>query len=119
MFDQSLFDNSLLSRKDFEKIENTELPLVERHYLKILAHCLACFKNMKKEMVSGSFPDESIRFQWCFNQPSLKNEPDFINVLLKQFSVAATQLETFAGNCGLTPLELTVDDLIKEISKSK
>ena len=104
--------NSPLSRSDLELIEATLLSSQERHFLRVLAHCLACFKSMGSNTSLGPLPKENIRLQWCLNQPKLANEKSFIPILLDQFNSAGRQLEKLASVLGITPLELTTQDLI-------
>ncbi len=107
------FPQSPLTLEDIKKIEETGLPSLERHHLRLLAHCLQCFKEMAKNVATGSLPQEQDRLRWCSEQPSLVNDQAFISVLLEQFSAAGSQLEKIANMISTSPLELTLDDLIK------
>ncbi len=102
-----------LSREDIELIEATMLPVFDKHYLRLLAHCLACFRVMANGSKSGPLPTHQIRFNWCTRQPALVDEQSFIPVLLKQLDVAGQYLEALASAAGISPLELELQDLIK------
>ncbi len=119
MDDQKSLLNSPLSLEDLKRIEDTHLPPLDRHHLRLLAHCLACFKNMASGMQLGAFPDQKKRLNWCLNQPILANDNAFVSLLLDQFSSAALQLEKVADDLHITPLELTLQDLITESLKLK
>ena len=119
MDDQLTWGESPLSVNDIEQIETTNLPSLDRHYLRLLAHCLACFKEMSNGSFSGPLPTEQDQLEWYLQQPSLVNERAFVLVLLEQFSAAGRQLEKLASDRKTSPLELTVDDLINECLKSK
>ncbi len=101
-----------LSRQEIELIEATVLPALEKHHLRLLAHCLACFQSISNAE-SGELPDEDLRIGWCMKQPTLTREQTFIPILLKQLHSAGCQLETLANSFGITPLELTLQHLIK------
>ncbi len=113
MFNEKDLTDSPLSLQELQHIEATNLPNLERHHLRLLAHCLACFKLMSNGLNTGSLPSEDSRLQWCLDQPSLANESAFVSVLLEQFSVAGQQLEYLADISGKSPLELTLEDLIQ------
>ena len=116
MLDKDYLAKSPLSLDDLKKIEDTKLPVLERHHLRLLAHCLFSFKSMSKGLNSGTFPADKTRIEWCLQQPSVANDKTFLPVLLDQFSAAGKQLENLALSLGITPLELTLNDLIAAIS---
>ena len=101
-----------LSRESIARIDATQLPQLERHHLRLLAHCLACFQTMEPTPSDGSLPRETSRRQWCLEQPRIAEDPDFLDRLLEQFDVAALQLETIAQARQVPPLTLTLDALI-------
>ena len=113
MLDKDDLSKSPLSLDDLQKIEDTKLPALERHHLRLLAHCLFSFKSMSKGLNSGTFPVDKTRIEWCLQQPSVVNDHTFLPVLLDQFSAAAKQLEKLALSLSITPLELTLNDLIQ------
>ncbi len=110
---QQSFPQSPLCMEDIERIEGTGLSILERHHLRLLAHCLECFKEMANESSLGSLPQEKDRLRWCLEQPSLENDQAFISLLLEQFAVAGRQLEKVAALIEIPPLELTLEDLIR------
>ena len=106
--------SSPLSLEEIQLIEATGLPGVERHHLRLLAHCLSCFKDMSNcNNSSGDLPKDNIRLKWCLDQPKFAEDRAFVSVLLEQFDVAAQQLEEIAAYMGVSPLQLNIEDLIK------
>ena len=101
-----------LSRESIARIDATQLPQLERHHLRLLAHCLACFQTMGPTPADGSLPRETSRRHWCLEQPRIAEDPDFLDRLLEQFDVAALQLETIAQAQQVPPMTLTLDALI-------
>jgi hypothetical protein len=93
------------------RIDATLLPQLDRHHLRLLAHCLASFREMSAD-VDGALPDAALRRQWCEQQPVVADDPQFLTLLLDQLNNAAHQLEELADNCSKVPLELSLDDLI-------
>ena len=116
MINQNLLSESPLSLEDLQKIEDTNFSPLERHYLRLLAHCLACFQSMAQETSLGPLPSDQNRLDWCLQQPSLARDKNFIHILLEQLSAAASQLEEIACKLGVTPLELTLTDLLDAYS---
>ena len=110
---QNPVTESPLSLEELELIDSTALPNLERHHLRLLAHCLNCFKRMSNGALKGPFPTHQERLQRCLRQPSLQEEIPFIYTLLDQLASASSQLEELATQVDLTPLELTLDDLIQ------
>ena len=106
--------NSPLTRAMVEEIDATLLPTLERHHLRLLAHCLASFQNMTAPVTSGPIPNLERQRSWCQEQPELRDDPQFGELLLQQFQGAARHLETLAESNGITPLELTLSHLINE-----
>lgn len=101
-----------LSREVIEQIDATQLPQLERHHLRLLAHCLACFQTMQPKPSDGSLPRETSRRHWCLEQPRIAEDPEFLDRLLEQLDVAALQLETIAQTQQVPPMTLTLDALI-------
>ena len=102
-----------LSRADAEQIEATLLPNLDRHHLRLLAHCLRSFQVIADPRRSGPLPDRRSLEQWLLLQPQLADEPEFRDLLLSQFLAAAEQLQDLAKQRDLTPLELNLGALIE------
>ena len=112
MVERPLFGSGPLSRSDAEQIEATLLPNLDRHHLRLLAHCLRSFQVIAKPRTSGPLPNQSSLEKWLLQQPQLTDEPQFRDLLLGQFLSAALQLEGLARAKGLSPLELSIGELI-------
>jgi hypothetical protein len=93
------------------RIDATLLPQLDRHHLRLLAHCLASFRDMSPD-VDGALPNAALRRKWCEQQPVVADDPKFLTLLLDQLNNAAQQLEEVADTCNKAPLELSLDDLI-------
>ena len=113
MAERPPFAEGPLSRADAEQIEATLLPNLDRHHLRLLAHCLRSFQVIAKPRQSGPLPDQRSLEQWLLEQPQLVDEPQFRDLLLNQFLAAAQQLEDLARQRDLSPLELNLDELIE------
>ncbi len=116
MVNNDHFHETKLCLKDVEFIDGTSLSSVDKHYLRLLTHCLACFHSMVVDDRSGQLPGHELRLQWCMKQPSLIADKSFIPIFLKQLEVAGDYLEALALSEGVTPLALQTEDLIKSMS---
>ena len=106
------FPNSPLSKDDINLIALTNLSVSEKHHLRMLAHCLHCFKSMNKENSGGLLPVKEEWLEWCLNNPIMLKDDEFVQVMLEQFSGAAVQLEQLSIDLKVPPLELTLKNLI-------
>lgn len=106
-----------LNRDQIEWIESTLLPALDRHHLRLQAHCLATFQHIAHPLTQGQLPGRDRWLEWCERQPQLANDPEFTEQLMMQFTVIATQLDALAKQCGISPLELTLSDLIEHTER--
>ena len=102
-----------LNRQQIERIDATLLPAIDRHLLRLQAHCLATFQQIAMPLKQGPLPTRDHWQDWCDRQPQLANDADFREQLMMQFTVIASQLEELARQVQLTPLELQLNDLIQ------
>ncbi|WP_244279706.1 hypothetical protein [Synechococcus sp. UW179A] len=102
-----------LDRQQIERIDATLLPAVDRHLLRLQAHCLATFQQIAMPLQQGPLPTRDHWQNWCEHQPQLANDAEFREQLMMQFTVIASQLEELARQLQMTPLELKLNDLIQ------
>ena len=105
-------ENSPLSKEHINLIGSVNLSIVEKHHLRMLAHCLECFKSMSKGNEEGRIPRKEVWAEWCLKNPIMFKDDDFVQVLFEQFSGAAIQLEKLANALKVAPLELSLKDLL-------
>ena len=106
------FEHSPLSQEDINLIGSTNLSVSEKHHLRMLFHCLKCFKSMSKGNEEGFIPEKEIWLEWCLKNPVMFNDDEFVQVLFEQFSGAAIQLERLSNDLKVAPLDLTLRNLI-------
>ena len=106
------FENSPLSSDDINLIATTNLSLREKHHLRMLLHCLECFKSMSQGNEEGLIPGKEVWLEWCLKNPIMLKDDEFVQVLFEQFSGAAIQLERLSNALKIAPLDLTLRDLI-------
>ena len=106
------FGNSPLSKDDINLIGSTNLSVSEKHHLRMLLHCLECFKSMSKGNEKGLIPEKEVWLEWCLKNPIMLKDDEFVQVLFEQFSGAAIQLQKLSNAIKIAPLDLTLRDLI-------
>ena len=104
-----------LSPAAVARIDATLLPQLDRHHLRLLAHCLASFQSMQPASDDGGLPGESARRTWCLAQPLIAADPVFLMQMLEQLDVAALQLEAIAADLGIKPIRLSLEQLIQTV----
>ena len=106
------FENSPLSKEDINTIGSANLSVGEKHHLRMLFHCLECFKSMRKGNEEGLIPGKEVWLEWCLKNPIMVKDDEFVHVLFEHFSGAAIQLERLSNALKVAPLDLTLRDLI-------
>tara|TARA_Y100001968_G_scaffold105064_1_gene94990 strand:- start:62 stop:424 length:363 start_codon:yes stop_codon:yes gene_type:complete len=104
--------NSPLSKEDINLIAMTNLSIREKHHLRMLAHCLECFKSMSNTNSGGLIPGKEEWLEWCLKNPIMLKDDEFVQVMFEQFSGAAVQLERLSSDLKVSPLDLTLKNLI-------
>ncbi len=105
-------ENSPLNKDDINLIAMTNLSATEKHHLRMLAHCLQCFKSMSKKDAGGLIPVKEEWLEWCLKNPLMLEDDEFLQVMFDQFSGAAIQLERLSNDLKVAPLDLTLSNLI-------
>ena len=111
------FNNSPLRQEEIHLIGSTNLSVSEKHHLRMLAHCLECFKSMSKENNEGLVPSKEVWLEWCLTHPKMVKDDEFVQVLFEQFAGAAIQLEHLSKVFKVAPLDLTLNHLISAYDK--
>ena len=106
------FPNSPLSTEDINLIALTNLSVSEKHHLRMLAHCLQCFKSMSQNKPKGCLPRKEDWLEWCLKNPAMQKDDEFVQIMFEQFSGAAIQLERLSNDLKIPPLDLTLKNLI-------
>ena len=104
--------NSPLSTEEINLIALSNLSIREKHHLRMLAHCLQCFKSMSEKNPESLIPSKEEWLEWCLQNPLMLQDDEFVQVMFEQFSGAAVQLEKLSNDLKVPPLDLTLRNLI-------
>ena len=77
-----------LKIQTIQEIDNLDLPVMQKHHLRILAHCLEVLKIKKIDNNSKLFEKNLLR-EWCDNQSKRFDDEKFSDLFYRQIESAA------------------------------
>ena len=102
---------NLLTDEIVQTIDRLDLPIIQKHHIRLLAHCLEIFKEILQDKTSLLEEDELLR-EWCEKQSQQFNDKNFNKLFYEQMSSAAKKLNGFSLRQGKNFKELELEDLI-------
>ena len=100
-----------------KEIDNLDLPIMQKHHVRILAHCLQILKIIDADDCSELFDKNSLR-EWCDNQSRIFEDKKFSDLFYAQLNSAAKKLSTFSQRIGKDIEDLEIDDLVLLVKES-
>ena len=100
-----------LDIQTIQEIDNLDFTIMQKHHIRILAHCLQILKIINFD---NSFADEnknSLR-EWCDNQSKKFNDKKFSDLFYHQLESTSNKLSTFSKKIGKNIGDLEIDDLV-------
>ena len=94
-----------------KEIENLDLPIMQKHHIRILAHCLQILKIIN---TNNSFENQNknpLR-EWCDNQSKKFDDKKFSDLFYEQLKSTLIKLSTFSKKIGKSIEDLEIDDLV-------
>ena len=111
MSDQLENFSSPIKKEVAQKIQELDLPLIQKHHVRLLAHCLEIFKDIASTN-NKIFPEDHLIKEWCELEAKKINDVEFTNLLFAQMNAAAQKLEIHSKKIGKDILEFSIDDLV-------
>ena len=93
------------------EIENLDLPMLQKHHVRILAHCLQILKIITADDGSESCEKISLR-EWCDNHSKKFDDKKFSDLFYEQLETTAKKLNSFSQKIGKNIEQLEIDDLV-------
>ncbi len=112
MSDQLENFSSPIKKEVAQKIQDLDLPLIQKHHVRLLAHCLEIFKNIAANNNNQIFPNDQLIKQWCDLEAEKINDIEFTKLLFRQMNAAALKLELHSKKIGKNILDFNIDDLV-------
>ena len=94
-----------------QEIDNLDLPIMQKHHVRILAHCLQIHKTI---IVDNSFEyqNKNLLREWCDNQSKKFDDKKFSDLFYHQLKSTSKTLNSFAQSIGKNVEDLQIDDLV-------
>ena len=109
------FSNSL-NLQTIQEIDNLDLPVMQKHHLRILVHCLQIIKIINADNSSEYQNRNSLR-EWCDNQSKKFDDKKFSDLFYEQLESTSIKLSTFSKKIGKNIEDLDLDDLVQLVEK--
>ena len=100
-----------LNIETIQEIDNLDLPLMKKHHLRILAHCLQIFKIINLDN-SFEYQNKNPLREWCDNQSKKFDDKKFSDLFYEQLELTSNKLSTFSKKIGKCIEDLEIDDLV-------
>ena len=106
-----------LNNQTIREIDNLDLPIMQKHHLRILAHCLQVLKIINKDNCFEYQNKNHLR-QWCDNQSKRFDDKKFSDLFYHQLESTSNKLITFSKKIGKNINDLEIDDLVPLVEHS-
>ena len=100
-----------------KEIDNLDLPIMQKHHVRILAHCLHILKIINVDDSSLS-NDKNLLKEWCDNKSRKFDDKKFSELFYAQLDSTAKKLNTFSQKIGKNLEDLEIDDLVILVEQS-
>ena len=100
-----------LNIQTIKEIDNLDLPIMQKHHVRILAHCLQILKIINADN-SLEYQNKNSLREWCDNQSKKFDDKKFSDLFYKQLESTSKKLSTFSKKIGKNIEELEIDDLV-------
>ena len=105
-----------LNIETIHEIDNLDLPIMKKHHLRILVHCLQILKiiNVKDSFESQN---KNILREWCDNQSKKFDDKKFSDLFYEQLESTSKKLTIFSKTIGKNIQDLEIDDLVRLVEQ--
>ena len=103
--------SNLLNIENIHEIDNLDLTIMQKHYLRILAHCLQILKITNADN-SFEYQNKNHLREWCDNQSKKFDDKKFSDLFYEQLDSTSKKLSTFSKKIGKSIEDLEIDDLV-------
>ncbi len=117
MSDQTNSLSSPLSDEIAKNIDQLNLSIIQKHHVRLLAHCLEIFKEIAQDETS-LFEEEELLRKWCEKHSKQFNDKNFNQLFYEQMSSAAKKINSFSKSIEKTFKDLNLDDLIALVKQN-
>ena len=98
-----------LNIETIQEIDNLDLTIMQKHHIRILAHCLQIVKMINAD---NSLDYQNTLREWCDNQSKKFDDKKFSDLFYEQLESTSKKLSTFSKKIGKSIEDLEIDDLV-------
>ena len=98
-----------LNIQTIKEIDNLDLTIMQKHHIRILAHCLQILKIFN---LDNSFENKNLLREWCDNQSKKFDDKKFSDLFYEQLEATSKKLSAFSKKIGKSIEDLEIDDLV-------
>ena len=102
--------------KDIQVIDKLDLPMMQKHHVRILAHCHFVLKSISVENSPKSSEEVLLR-DWCDNQSQKFKDTKFSDLFFEQMTLSINKLKTFAKKIDKHVNDLDINDLVSLVKE--
>ncbi len=106
-----------LNLQTIQSIEKLNLPIMQKHHLRILVHCLAILNSISRDNSLLS-DQENLLKEWCNNESRKFNDQKFSDLLYEQLALTAKKLNLLSQKIGKDIKDLDIEDLVILVEES-
>ena len=88
-----------LNVQTIQEIDNLDLTIMQKHHIKILAHCLEILKIINIDN-SLEYREKNLLREWCDNQSKKFDDKKFSDLFYEQLESTSKKLSTFSKKIG-------------------
>ena len=100
-----------LNIQTIKEIDNLDLPIMQKHHVRILAHCLQILKVINADN-SFEYQKKNPLREWCDNQSKKFDDKKFSDLFYEQLESTTKKLNIFSQRIGKNIEDLEIDDLV-------
>jgi len=104
--------SNLLNIETIQEIDNLDLPIMQKHHLRILVHCLQIIKTINLDNSFEYQNKKNVLREWCDNQSKKFDDKKFSDLFYEQLESTSKKLTTFSKKIGKSIEDLEIDDLV-------
>ena len=100
-----------LNIQTIQEIDDLDLPIMQKHHIRILAHCLQILKIINVDD-SFEYQNKNPLREWCNNQSKRFDDKKFSDLFYEQLESTSKKLSAFSKKIGKSIEDLEIDDLV-------
>ena len=108
--------SDFLNIQTIQKIDQLNLPMMQKHHVRILAHCLFILKDLSSDNNSSS-GEANLLKEWCNKESQKFNDQKFNDLLYEQLASTAKKLNFFSKSIGKRIKDLEISDLVELVQE--